>query len=75
MQVENRSKTFALRLPKTTRRQASDLANREGLSLNQFICLAVSEKIIRIEIDHSPAAKRARHAEESQFATRGLREL
>lgn len=29
--------------------QANDLAHREGLSLNQFISLAVAEKITRLE--------------------------
>lgn len=40
---------FALRLPKSTRRQANELAKQEGLSLNQFITLAVAEKIVRLE--------------------------
>jgi hypothetical protein len=31
------------------RREANDLAHREGLSLNQFISLAVAEKITRLE--------------------------
>lgn len=30
------------------RREADDLAHREGLSLNQFISLAVAEKITRL---------------------------
>lgn len=41
--------SFPLRLPFTMRRQANDLAQREGLSLNQFISLAVAEKITRLE--------------------------
>lgn len=40
---------FPLRLPITMRLQANDLAHREGLSLNQFISLAVAEKITRLE--------------------------
>jgi hypothetical protein len=40
---------FPLRLPLTMRHQANDLAHREGLSLNQFISLAVAEKISRLE--------------------------
>jgi hypothetical protein len=31
------------------RRQAIDIAQKEGLSLNQFISLAVAEKITRLE--------------------------
>lgn len=41
---------FPLRLPKTVRLQAVELALREGVSLNQFIALAVAEKITRLEI-------------------------
>jgi hypothetical protein len=50
MTKENgRPGSFPLRLPVSTRRQANDLAQREGLSLNQFISLAVAEKITRLE--------------------------
>jgi len=41
--------SFPLRLPFSTRRQAIEIAQREGLSLNQFISLAVAEKITRLE--------------------------
>lgn len=41
--------TFPLRLPKSTRHQAVEVAKAEGLSLNQFITLAVVEKIARLE--------------------------
>ena len=34
------------------RRQAIEIAQREGLSLNQFISLAVAEKITRLEHTH-----------------------
>lgn len=33
------------------RREASELAQRDGLSLNQFIGIAVAEKIVRLERD------------------------
>lgn len=50
MPKENtRPGSFPLRLPHSMRRQANDLAHREGLSLNQFISLAVAEKIARLE--------------------------
>jgi hypothetical protein len=50
MSKENaRLGSFPLRLPHSMRRQANDLAHREGLSLNQFISLAVAEKITRLE--------------------------
>jgi len=50
MNKENsRPMSFPLRLPFSTRRQAIEIAQREGLSLNQFISLAVAEKITRLE--------------------------
>jgi hypothetical protein len=42
-------RSFPLRLSLNMRRQANDLAHREGLSLNQFILLAIAEKIGRVE--------------------------
>lgn len=41
--------SFALRLPKSTRYAAAEIATAEGISLNQFIVLAVVEKIVRSE--------------------------
>jgi len=41
--------SFPLRLPRSTRLQAIEVAQNEGLSLNQFIALAVTEKIVRLE--------------------------
>jgi hypothetical protein len=46
---------FPLRLPRSTRYSAVDIANAEGLSLNQFIALAVAEKIVRMEADEAPS--------------------
>jgi predicted RNase H-like HicB family nuclease len=36
---------FALRLPRSLHRQASQLAQRDGASLNQFIVTALAEKV------------------------------
>lgn len=36
---------FALRLPRSLHRQASQLAQRDGTSLNQFIVTALAEKV------------------------------
>jgi hypothetical protein len=47
--VSEKSNSFPLRLPLSLRRQADDLADRDGLSLNQFIAIAVTEKIARME--------------------------
>lgn len=42
--------SFPLRLPRSTRERAIEVAQKEGLSLNQFITLAVTEKIVRLEL-------------------------
>jgi hypothetical protein len=41
--------SFPLRLPISMRREADELARKDGLSLNQFITLAVAEKLTRME--------------------------
>jgi hypothetical protein len=41
--------SFPLRLSPTMRHQIEHLAKREGVSLNQFISLAVAEKVMRME--------------------------
>lgn len=46
---KKRPGSFPLRLPVSMRYRATDMAQREGLSLNQFISLAVAEKITRLE--------------------------
>lgn len=46
---KKRPGSFPLRLPVSMRYRATDMAHREGLSLNQFISLAVAEKITRLE--------------------------
>lgn len=44
-----RQQSFPLRLSPSMRRQADNLAEHEGISLNHFISLAVAEKISRME--------------------------
>src|ERR1700738_116920 len=41
--------SFPLSLPSSILERATDLAHREGLSLNHFIGLAVAEKISRLD--------------------------
>jgi hypothetical protein len=48
--------SFALRLPASTRLQAIEGAKKEGMSLNQFITLAVAEKTVRMILE--PKANR-----------------
>ena len=69
---KKRPGSFPLRLPVSMRHRATDLAHQEGLSLNQFISLAVAEKITRLEQspwlkDISPVA--IVHQEERQSNT------
>ena len=47
--VSEMANVFPLRLPVSTRQIAHDLAAREGISLNQFIAMAVAEKIVRLD--------------------------
>ena len=56
MQPNKPNSVFPLRLPTTTRMQANELASLDGVSLNQFITLAVAEKITRLQsADHEPS--------------------
>jgi hypothetical protein len=48
-QEYKRHQSFPLRLCPSMRQVANDLAHVDGISLNQFISLAVAEKIIRME--------------------------
>lgn len=47
-----RSQSFPLRLSPTLRDKAKAIAEREGISFNHFVCLAVAEKLSRIEHEH-----------------------
>jgi hypothetical protein len=47
--AEKRRMTFPLRLATSLRDMANVLAQKDGVSLNHFISLAVAEKISRLE--------------------------
>jgi predicted HicB family RNase H-like nuclease len=47
-------RAFPLRLPMSTHQKATDLAESDGISLNQFIALAVVEKIARLDVRRVP---------------------
>jgi predicted HicB family RNase H-like nuclease len=47
--TEKRRMTFPLRLATSLRDMANILAQKDGVSLNHFISLAVAEKISRLE--------------------------
>jgi len=40
---------FALRLPRSLKRAAEDAAERDGTTLNQFITIAVAERVKSLE--------------------------
>ena len=43
--------TYPLRLPKSLKEEVSKLAKRDGTSVNQFIAIAVAEKISALETE------------------------
>jgi hypothetical protein len=55
--VLRRKQCFLLRLPNSLREQASQLAREEGVSLNYFIGLALTEKISRMQSKSEAAPK------------------
>jgi hypothetical protein len=59
-------KTISLRLPESVHRKLRDMADKEGVSMNQFISLAVSEKISALlTVDY--LNERAAKADPKQF--------
>lgn len=48
-ETETGAGIFSLRLPKSTSRAAFEIAKADGISLNQFIALAVVEKVARMD--------------------------
>ena len=48
---KRRMTSYPLRLASSLRDMASNLAQRDGVSLNHFISLAVAEKISRLETE------------------------
>ncbi|MCO6433796.1 YlcI/YnfO family protein, partial [Nitrosomonas nitrosa] len=43
--------TYSLRLPKSLKEEVAKMAKRDGTSLNQFISMAVAEKISALETE------------------------
>lgn len=42
-----------LHLPGSLRERAEEMANRESLSLNLFVLMAIAEKLQRLQLQHS----------------------
>lgn len=59
---------FPLRLPPSVRNRAEGFSEKEGISLNQFIQLAVAEKVARLEHEEWVARRRAPVAESVRAA-------
>lgn len=62
-----RHQCFPLRLSPSLRGQAVELAKHEGVSLNHFICLAVTEKVTRMEETSLHALQRQQGNENSNL--------
>ena len=58
--------TLSLRLPDSIHRHIKDIATKEGVSINQFISTAVSEKISAI-VTEDYIVKRAQNANINDF--------
>lgn len=57
---------LSLRLPESIHRHIKEIANKEGVSINQFISSAVSEKISALMTEDYLMA-RARRAKKNNF--------
>lgn len=58
--------TLSLRLPESLHRGARELAKQEGISINQFIAVAVAEKISALATEEY-ILQRARRASREKF--------
>ena len=52
--------TLSLRLPKSLHRHAKEVAERDGISMNQFISTAVAEKLSALETESYLVARAER---------------
>ncbi len=60
--------TYPLRLPKSLKNEVAKVAKRDGTSINQFIAIAVAEKISALETERF-FAERAKQADIEEFRT------
>jgi hypothetical protein len=58
--------TYPLRLPKSLKDEVAKVAKRDGTSINQFIVIAVAEKISALETEKF-FAERAKQADMEEF--------
>ena len=62
----SKTSTYPLRLPKSLKDKVAKVAKRDGTSINQFIAIAVAEKISALEIERF-FAERAKQADMEEF--------
>jgi len=58
--------TLSLRLPESLHKQVRELADREGISINQFVVMAVAEKMSAL-LTEEYLEERARRGNRSRF--------
>lgn len=58
--------TMSLRLPDSLHRQVRELAEREGISINQFVTTALAEKLAAM-LTHDYLEDRARRGKRAKF--------
>ena len=58
--MTTRSSTYPLRLPASLKAAVEKLSRRDGTSINQFVVVAVAEKIAAMTTEELFAARRAR---------------
>lgn len=58
--------TYPLRLPKSLKAELAKIAKRDGTSINQFIAIAIAEKISALETEKF-FAERAKQANMEEF--------
>ena len=59
---EQRLQDVVLHLPGALRDRAEEMANRESLSLNLFVLMAIAEKVQRLQLQHSLDVSERGHA-------------
>jgi hypothetical protein len=64
----NKTSTYPLRLPKSLKDEVAKIAERDGISINQFIAIAVAEKVSAMETEQF-LAERAKQADLDAFRT------
>jgi len=68
----NETSTYSLRLPKSLKEEVAKMAKRDGTSLNQFISIAVAEKVSALGTEDffKERAKKANLKEFEKILTR-----